>query len=186
MEETMWRLFVSLGVPGLALGVLYMLFRQFKWQFPRVPHGWVGPIITLFILVVGVLVYSALYFWALVRNSDSSPGIRQSLKVPDIRIAGNWHADVNWDGHKARWEFTFEVVRDELFGTAFTWDRGLRDLRDGRIVGDQISFRIVWKNRGGEDFWTSFRGHVAAGAIEFTMQREGDAPFKFSAIKDGP
>ncbi len=62
MEPDIWRIFVSLGVPGLALGVLYMLFRQFKWQFPIVPHAWVGPIIVLFIAVTGALVYSALYF----------------------------------------------------------------------------------------------------------------------------
>ena len=36
-----WKLFVSLGVPGLALGIFYMLFRTFEWEFQIVPSNWV-------------------------------------------------------------------------------------------------------------------------------------------------
>jgi len=46
-EVAIWKVFVSLGVPGVALGVFYMLFRKFHWTFPAVPKSWVGPIIVL-------------------------------------------------------------------------------------------------------------------------------------------
>ena len=55
-----WKVFASFGIPGLALGVYYMLFRQFKWDFPRVPRSWVGPIIVLFMLLTAAIVYRAL------------------------------------------------------------------------------------------------------------------------------
>lgn len=72
MNLDFWRIVVSLGVPGLALGVLYMLFRRFNWQFPKVPRAWTGPIVVLFIIVIGLLVYAALYFWAPNRTSHEN------------------------------------------------------------------------------------------------------------------
>lgn len=73
MELTAWRAFVSLGVPGLALGILYMLFRRFHWQFPEVPRVWVGPIIVLFMAITGGIVYTALENWAPVRPTVTTP-----------------------------------------------------------------------------------------------------------------
>lgn len=59
-ELDIWKLFTNLGLPGLALGVFYMLFRQFKWDFPKVPRIWVGPIIVLFMVLTAAIVYIAL------------------------------------------------------------------------------------------------------------------------------
>jgi|GEM_PF-3103563 len=54
-----WHIFTSLGIPGLALGIFYMLFRTFKWDFPKVPTKWVAPIIILFMLLTaGVVLYA--------------------------------------------------------------------------------------------------------------------------------
>lgn len=64
MELSVIKIVVSLGVPGLALGVFYLLFRSLKWRFPKVPRVWVGPIVTLFMLLVAVVVYHAVDLWA--------------------------------------------------------------------------------------------------------------------------
>lgn len=60
MESKILKVFASLGVPGLALGIFYMLFRTFHWDFPEVPVGYVGPIIVLFMVIIGAIVFYAL------------------------------------------------------------------------------------------------------------------------------
>jgi hypothetical protein len=59
-----WKIFASLGVPGLALGVFYMLFRTFKFPMPAVPKNWVGPIVVLFMLLIAGITLFALQKFA--------------------------------------------------------------------------------------------------------------------------
>ncbi len=63
MESRLFKIFLSLGVPGLALGIFYMLFKTFNWSFPIVPTNWVGPIIILFMLLTSGIVFYALTLW---------------------------------------------------------------------------------------------------------------------------
>lgn len=72
MDLEIWKIFTSLGVPGLALGVFYMLFRSFEWKFPAVPKVWVGPLILLFMLLVGSITFYALTLWAPQRQNAVS------------------------------------------------------------------------------------------------------------------
>ena len=59
-EFDLWKVFVSLGVPGLAIGVFYMLFRRFDWKLPEVSRPWAGPLLLVFMLLVGGVVLFAL------------------------------------------------------------------------------------------------------------------------------
>lgn len=79
MEDAIWRAFVSLGIPGLALGVLYMLFRRFHWRVAEVPPTWSGPILVLFMLISGGIVYFALSKWA---PNASEKGAQPSTIIP--------------------------------------------------------------------------------------------------------
>jgi hypothetical protein len=63
MESKLFKIFISLGVPGLALGVFYMLFKTFNWTFPIVPANWVGPIIVIFMLLTFAIIFYALTLW---------------------------------------------------------------------------------------------------------------------------
>lgn len=63
-QVELWKVFTSLGVPGLALGVFYMLFRKFEWQFSKVPRAWVGPIVILFLVLTAGIIFYALTLWA--------------------------------------------------------------------------------------------------------------------------
>jgi hypothetical protein len=76
-ELEIWKIFVSLGVPGLALGVFYMLFRTFSFKFPKVPRNWVGPIIVLFMLLTSGVIFYALTLWSPSAESSDS-------KIKDI------------------------------------------------------------------------------------------------------
>ncbi len=59
-----WKIFASLGVPGLALGVFYMLFRTFKFSIPAVPKNYAGSIVVLFMLLIAGITFFALQKFA--------------------------------------------------------------------------------------------------------------------------
>jgi hypothetical protein len=80
MDINLWKVFASLGVPGLALGVFYILLRSFKWRFPAVPKVWVGPIIVLFMLLVGSVTFYALTLWA---PKDNTTGNTENPKIEE-------------------------------------------------------------------------------------------------------
>jgi hypothetical protein len=190
MELDIWRIFTSLGVPGVALGVLYMLFREFKWKFPSVPSAWVGPIVILFICVTGLLVYSALYFWAPINPAVTNPGSENSTTTTDIDIRGDWVADIVTNGETRHWRFKFDTFNNELYGSAHTWEPHSPGIQDGRIEGNYITFRTIWRNRWSSDparirdVWTTYRGEVSELSIDFIMQDDdGHAPFKFTATR---
>jgi hypothetical protein len=67
---------VSLGVPGLALGIFYMLFRTFDWEFPIVPSNWVGPIIVLSMVLTSVIIFYTLTLWRPQSRPVFVPGNR--------------------------------------------------------------------------------------------------------------
>jgi hypothetical protein len=83
-----WKVFASLGVPGLALGILYLLFRRFHWKLPSVPQAWIGPLLLLFMFIVGGIVVYALTLWRpeYSANSGSSDTSISSQKRPDIEL----------------------------------------------------------------------------------------------------
>ena len=75
MSLELWRVFAGLGVPGVALGVLYFLFRKFDWRLPQVPRVWVGPLLLAFMLIVGGVTIAALYIFSAL--GESREGIEQ-------------------------------------------------------------------------------------------------------------
>ncbi|MDP1549308.1 MAG: hypothetical protein Q8L97_03990 [Nitrosomonas sp.] len=102
-ELELWKIFTSLGIPGLALGIYYMLFKQFRWDFPRVPNQWVGPIIILFMLIAGSLTFHAMSLWA-PRNSTTESQVnntdKQGLQILKVvrfleDSEGNFNLDVS-------------------------------------------------------------------------------------------
>jgi hypothetical protein len=64
MESNILKIVVSLGVPGLALWVFFLLFRSFRWRFPPVPTKWVGPVIVIFMALTATVIFYALTLWA--------------------------------------------------------------------------------------------------------------------------
>ena len=82
----LWEIFAGLGIPGIALGVFYMLFRSFKWNFPKVPRAYVGPIIILFMLLTSsVVIYSLSLFSP--KGSGGSPKSIPDLNLVDLSPA---------------------------------------------------------------------------------------------------
>lgn len=63
MESRVLRILVSLGVPGVALGIFYLLFREFNFTFVKVSDVWTGPIVILFMVLVFGITFYALTLW---------------------------------------------------------------------------------------------------------------------------
>jgi hypothetical protein len=83
-----WGSFVSLGVPGLALGIFYMLWKRFHWEFPMVPKPWVGPLAFFFMLCATAIIFCALILWApsSLHQSDTPP-LTPETAVPKVSAA---------------------------------------------------------------------------------------------------
>ena len=60
MESKVLKVAAALGVPGLALGVFYLLLKQFKFEFAMIPPTLAGIIVILFLLIVGGITLFAL------------------------------------------------------------------------------------------------------------------------------
>lgn len=73
MTELNWDVFANLGIPGLALGVFYMLFRKYNWHFPTVPRSWTGPIIIMVIVAITGVVVLAMLLWAPASPRETIP-----------------------------------------------------------------------------------------------------------------
>ncbi len=53
MEMKFIRPLIALGVPGVALGVFYLLLRSFNFRFSEIDGTWSAAIAVIFILLVG-------------------------------------------------------------------------------------------------------------------------------------
>lgn len=82
-EVSLWQIFASLGVPGLALGVMYMLYKKFNWKFEAVPSSWVGPIVVLFLVLIFAIVLTALVLWGPNRYSQNNAGKPSAMELSE-------------------------------------------------------------------------------------------------------
>ncbi len=63
MEDKIIKSLKSLGIPGIGLGIFYLLFDRFNWSFPQVPAVWTGPIVVLFLVLVFFITYKVIDVW---------------------------------------------------------------------------------------------------------------------------
>ena len=75
------RSLVALGVPGVALGIFYLLLRTFNFQFSQISPLWTAAIAVLFLLIVGVITFYALHRW----SPDRAYHISDTSSTPDAR-----------------------------------------------------------------------------------------------------
>lgn len=69
METKVIRSLVVLGVPGVALGIFFLLLRTFNFQFSQISNGWSAAIAILFLVIVGGVTFYTVHRWAPVRVS---------------------------------------------------------------------------------------------------------------------
>lgn len=64
MEHRVFRILVTLGVPGVALGVFYLLLKSFSFEFSQIPPIFSGVIVIVFLIIVGGITLFALFRWS--------------------------------------------------------------------------------------------------------------------------
>jgi hypothetical protein len=73
---------VALGVPGVALGMFYLLLRTFNFQFSSIDPTWAAIIAIFFLLIVGGITLYALHKWAPVRKDRRITETDHQATVP--------------------------------------------------------------------------------------------------------
>jgi len=95
-------------------------------------------------------------------------------------VSGKWVAQVPGRGGQTREvTFTFKVDGDKLTGTMST-PMGEREISEGKVSGDEISFSMVM-SFGGNEVRMLYKGKVEGDQIKFTRQVEGREPVEFTA-----
>jgi hypothetical protein len=93
-----------------------------------------------------------------------------SAQAADVN--GKWIAQIpGRDGGAIETTFTFKVSGEQLTGSMEN-QFGEREISDGKISGDDISFR-VHIDMGGNDITFIFNGKIAGNEIKFTRERKG-------------
>ncbi|MFJ2529897.1 hypothetical protein [Pseudomonas helmanticensis] len=64
MESKFIKVLVGLGVPGVALGIFYLLLRSFNFEFSSINPTWSAIIVVLFLSIVGGVTVFALHRWS--------------------------------------------------------------------------------------------------------------------------
>ena len=79
MDERFWKIVVTLGVPGLALGVFFGLYNKLGFTFAPVQAEWTGPIAIVFLVLVAIVVIVALMKY---RPTTPAPSDSSEPPVP--------------------------------------------------------------------------------------------------------
>lgn len=87
-------------------------------------------------------------------------------------IDGKWTAEA--PGRRGRTEMTFHLKADngKLTGTVANAFMGNTEIQDGKISGDEITFKQVIA-RGARKMTFKYKGIVKGDEIEFTREMEG-------------
>ena len=87
-------------------------------------------------------------------------------------VSGKWKASTQGRDGKAREVvLNFKVDGETLTGT-ISGRNGDREITEGKVVGDDISFAVKM-TMGDNNFKMLYKGKVSGDEIKFTTQREG-------------
>jgi hypothetical protein len=95
-----------------------------------------------------------------------------ALVVQAADVTGKWVAQVpGRQGATTENTFTFKQSGETLTGT-ITTPRGETPISDGKVVGDDISFKQALEF-GGNSITFLYKGKLSGDEIKFTREREG-------------
>jgi hypothetical protein len=87
-------------------------------------------------------------------------------------VSGKWvGTSQGRDGKAREMVFNFKVDGENLTGTVSN-RMGDREISEGKVMGNEISFTTKF-SRDGNEFKTLYKGKVAGDEIKFTVQRQG-------------
>lgn len=84
-------------------------------------------------------------------------------------VSGKWQAEMQGrDGEKRVVTYNFKADGDKLTGTMVT-PMGEREIEEGKITGDEISF-VMKMNFNGNEMVMKYNGKIADNEIKFTQE----------------
>lgn len=81
MSFKLWKIFASLGIPGVAIGVFYALFRAFSWDLTGVPPLVLAGLTLAVLIVISIIITMTLRLWRPRSSSSSSVEIGSGSHV---------------------------------------------------------------------------------------------------------
>lgn len=92
-----WKLFASLGIPGIALALFFGLARVFQWRFASIPSRFGAPIIVLYLLLAAGLTFYALILWSPTPGKSNTIDDREVatfLALHDLQVSFSYVAQI--------------------------------------------------------------------------------------------
>ena len=83
-------------------------------------------------------------------------------------VAGTWKATSETPNGSFETTFVFKVDGEKLTGTTSNQMSGELPISDGKIDGDNLSFRVT-ANFNGNEFKLNYKGKVAGNEIKLTL-----------------
>lgn len=104
-----------------------------------------------------------------------------ALTASAADVTGKWTAQMpGRNGETREVTYNFKADGDKLTG-AMSMPMGDREIKDGKVSGDQISFKVPLEFNG-NSIVLVFKGEVSGDTIKFTRGREGsDQTQEFTA-----
>jgi hypothetical protein len=84
MEAKFIRALATLGVPGVALGIFYLLLRGFNFQFSQIDPIITGLVAVLFLLLTASITAYALHLWRPVASHEQKKSDDKSVLEIDF------------------------------------------------------------------------------------------------------
>lgn len=95
MDSKFIKPLVTLGVPGVALGIFYLLLKSFNFEFSAVDSTWTVVIVILFLLIVGCVTLFALHRWSPQQNHGAMTNTAAEESKKENRTAEEFVYIVN-------------------------------------------------------------------------------------------
>lgn len=149
-EISLIKTLVALGVPGVALGIFYLLARRFEWKISRVPAKWAGPLALVFICVIGYVAIHAMNRF----STPASATLHITVLDPEGSLEDDAHVTTSPGGEirKTDGGWQAEIPSERLSSDnrvtvyAEAADKGFKGKADAEAVGGKhvaVEIRLI-------------------------------------------
>ncbi|MDR7024234.1 hypothetical protein [Pseudomonas peli] len=89
MDINFIRPLIALGIPGVALGIFYLLMKPQSFEFSKIDPTWSAIIVLCFLIITGAVTLYALHRWAPKTKSNDLPVRKKPQWTPYERFVSH-------------------------------------------------------------------------------------------------
>jgi hypothetical protein len=159
-ETKLIKVLTVLGVPGVALGVFYLLLKDFSFSFSEVPPSLSALIAILFIAVVGSVAIYALHRWSPVRSATRD---NDAPQLPGPRVETLDSVTIDHPPTSTLSNLTVEAIADTI--------NSAPPFQAKTVAQSFSGIRVHWSGfLHGVDPWTNSRHRIR---VQLYTKRQG-------------